>query len=104
MEELYNTTETWKDFFNLIDEKYKSRKCEYIYPWYKKAVFELIGTKSISEYWKIDVKTIIKKNIHYETVNEGGAKTRKSKKYKEIDYPFFDGSNIYDLDYSIYKK
>jgi len=96
---LYEKTDTWEDFFKLIQDKYNKRKCEVIYPWYKKTVFELIGTKSISEYWKIDIHNINK--IEYKKIKEGGNKTlKKDKKYREIEYPYFDGFNNENLNYT----
>lgn len=99
---LYEKNDTWEDFFKEIDNKFDKKKCEVIYGWYKKAVFEIIGTKSISEYWKIDINTI--KKIKYERIKEGGKRKRTLKmdrKYIEEEYPFFNGFNNENLNYTI---
>lgn len=99
---LYTSSETWKDFFNKINDKYDKKKCTVVAVWLKSALLHIF--KHHINYsgmeWKIDVKKI--PTIVYEErelVKVGGS-TRKNKKY--VKEPYLP--EILDMDWKRYFK
>lgn len=106
---LYNSSETWKDFFDMINKKYKKHKCTVVYVWLKSALLHILNDRIYSGLnWKIDVNKI--PTIIYEErelVKVGGklggklgGSTRKHKKY--VKGPYLP--EILDMDWKGYFK
>jgi hypothetical protein len=84
---LYNSTNTWWDFFQQIQEKWKKEKCAKIYIWYRIALSNMFGD-TIPEHWTLDMRKfpIIRPNLKRMPTKGGTRKRRKSIQY----YPFDD--------------
>jgi hypothetical protein len=74
---IYEATNTWKEFADLLHEKYEPKTlCKKVSPWYEYAVAILTNNRMLPEFWKIDISNI---NIPFTRVQEGGRRTRKRK-------------------------
>lgn len=78
---IYNATNTWKEFADLLHKQYEpTTLCKKISPWYEYAVAILTDNRMLPEFWKIDITDI---NIPFTRVKEGGG--RLSRKYNLPD-------------------
>ena len=87
---MYDSTETWWNFFQAIQAKYGDKKCSVVYPWIRDAMFEIFDHSNIYEVhkWYIDLdknvkdaKTPIIPFHTYEDIQTGG-KRKFTKKQK----------------------
>ena len=91
---LYNSSKTWKEFFDKINKKYDKKKCTVVVLWLKSALRHIFNNKIYSgQDWKIDVKKI-PKIIYEERVLLKSGGTRKKEKYVTNSML----RNIFDMD------
>jgi hypothetical protein len=99
---LYNSSTTWKEFFDKINDKYDNKKCTVISVWLKTALRYIMNNNIYSGLdWKIDITKI--PTIRYEErvlLKTGGRRTLKHKKY--VDEPMLP--EILDMDWKTYFK
>jgi hypothetical protein len=112
LEQLYQSSHTWSEFFKLIDKKYGKKKCGVVYPWLYRSIAIIFDKRHINDnyYWVIDLKENVAKNKtplipfrSYEYTNGSRrrvkAVTRKNDKYIPpphyymIDIPEVNGMN-----------
>jgi hypothetical protein len=95
---IYDSTNTWKEFAELLHKKYdKKTLCQKISPWYEYAVAILTNNRMLPEFWKIDITGI---NIPFTRVivKEGGGRRTRKNKYRlpnNEDY-MMSPSELYD--------
>jgi hypothetical protein len=87
LQPLYESTNTWREFFDLIAQTFGSKKCAIVYPWLKSALYTIFDNQSIFESikWYINFDENTKKNktphIHFisYSLQKGGRlhKTRR---------------------------
>lgn len=87
LEPLYNQTNTWEEFFDLIAKTYGRNKCTVLYPWLNSALYTIFEDNPYFESikWHIDLEDNKRKNktapIYFESYeykkSGGGRKTRK---------------------------
>lgn len=115
LQPLYNSTKTWWDFFQAIQEKYSEKKCSIVYPWIIDAMFEIFDHTNIYDVpkWYIDfneneqmIKTPTIPFRSYTDLQTGGRnKTRKHK--QNLDYvivPPLMPYNYYEVASMSFKK
>jgi hypothetical protein len=86
---IYESTETWNDFFKEISRKYGKKKCAVIYPWLIKAMNEIFesniydNTKWYIELDEVKDLLISIKTTNLKRTNQVGGirKTQKKKKF-----------------------
>jgi hypothetical protein len=95
---LYIESKTWKEFFNLIGEKYPKDKCILMYPWIDSAISTIFKENGGSDLytgkdWKISLNAIRK--VHYYEIDKGYIKgggyneneyMNQYDTYRNIDY------------------
>lgn len=54
---LYNNSTTWSEFFDLIAEKFKDKKCAMVYPWLLNAISHIFKGSRVfeREIWTFDI-------------------------------------------------
>jgi hypothetical protein len=81
LESIYKLTSTWKEFFDEI-YKYKER-CKLLIPWYKRALFSIMGNVSFdSQRWIINLSNNKINDIPYIIFSAGGSRRIKNKTRK----------------------
>ena len=88
---MYKETSTWWDFFQKIQEKWGDAKCTKIYVWHRDALHEMMGGKTIPQYWKIDLKKFPFIRPKFRKLSQsGGRRSRTRKNRKETQYyPYY---------------
>jgi hypothetical protein len=87
---IYESTETWHDFFQAIQTKFENKKCSVVYPWIRNALYMIFESGSYMGFkWIINIKQSEKdgklQNIEfksYSVVRKGGKYTRRKYKTK----------------------
>ena len=107
---LYEKSETWAQFFEIIDKTYGKKKCGVVYPWLKFAMKIIFDKTQLHERdaWIIDMKENHAKNKtplipfrSYEYKNGGGARTtRKNTVYFEKHYYLIDIHEVNSMNYT----
>lgn len=90
LEQLYNNSNTWSDFFSAIDKNYGKKKCGVVYPWLYRAMTVIFEHNKIfeNENWYIDLKENAKKDktalIPFKSYEpkQGGKRQTRKRKYK----------------------
>ena len=112
LQPLYESTYTWREFFDLISETFGSKKCAIVYPWLKSALYIIFDNNNIFENikWYINFEENKMKNktpliqfLSYASQKGGRLyKTRKqSYLFSRDDPPSFivPRSDVYELHY-----
>jgi len=105
---IYNSTNTWDEFFQELSKIYGKNKCAVVYPWVNHALDFVFENKSYHEQtlWVINFEENIKTPLipfesYIDNVKYGGhRKTRRKNNYKKIFY----GRNIPEIMNFQYKK
>ena len=84
---LYETSNTWQDFFEMI----KGADCSKFAPWYMSAYGIIAGSYKMPEYWMIDTDKI--PVISY-TISQNGGYTRKHRKQRKNKTGIFFSNNM----------
>ena len=113
LEPLYNSSNSWSEFFGAIDKKYGKKKCGVVYPWLTSAINIIFENKKIFENadWYIDLKENASKNktalIPFKSYEpkQGGKKQTRKRKYKFTgNVPYYYYVDIPEVDKMNYKK
>lgn len=97
LEPLYESTSTWKEFFDTFYKLYQNDNlCGKLYPWYMSAAMCLTGGLSLPILWLIEVSK--RPSIQYEKSMSGGSK-RKTRKQRVYDEDEINSSEIRGLRY-----
>ena len=84
---LYNSSVTWKEFFDAINKKYRNKKCTVVAIWIKSALLRILNNRIYSGLeWKIDVNKITTIIYEERELVKSGGSTRKHKKYVKEPY------------------
>lgn len=96
LNELYASTETWHDFFQVIQTNYGDKKCAVVYPWIIDALLLIFEDNHIFEdsRWYIDLDENAKDTqtplipfVSYEDAMTGGRRTTRKRKLREFNVP-----------------
>jgi hypothetical protein len=91
---LYNKTNTWEEFFNVINEEYKEKKCKMVYMWLADAVKTLtVNGNDIFGFqlWKIDIHNMPLIYYTERKVYMGGGKRKQTRRKKiGLEHPIRD--------------
>jgi len=105
LEPLYKNSNTWAEFFKLIDKKYGKKKCGVVYPWLLLAMYVIFENNNIFDNvkWYIDYNEKIE-SIPFQSYEckDGGSKTRK--KARHNIKPYFYLIDLDEVSKMNYKK
>lgn len=74
---IYNSTDTWWDFFQEIQKKWGNKKCQIIYIWFRETLAYIGDKNPIPEMWTIDLHTLPMIRPTFRKVGSGVGRTRK---------------------------
>jgi len=84
---LYSSSETWKEFFDKINEIYKKKKCSVVSVWLKSALLHIFNNRSYSGLnWSIDIRNMPYIRYEERKLVKSGGRSRKQKKYVREPY------------------
>ena len=90
---IYNSTVTWKEFMEALNNKFKRKICMYIYPWFLHALSK-IQTREIPSHWTIPIESLAE--VQYTRTQTGGRHTRR--KGNDIG-TLYDSNGLYEIAY-----
>lgn len=104
LDPIYASTDTWREFFQAIQEKFGNKKCAVIYPWIRNALYNIFESPIFMDpKWVIELEEYDMKNKNeikdkkrkinfksYEVTRRGGLRggnTRKKSKGRMVYSP-----------------
>jgi hypothetical protein len=96
---LYKLSSTWWEFFQHIQTKWTDIKCTKVYLWHRRALYEMMKTKTIPQYWKVDITKFPLLHQKFKKVSyHGGGKHNTRKNRKEVKYySYYDELDVSGL-------
>lgn len=89
---LYNSCSTWAEFFKAIRDKYKTKKCAIVFPWFMNALYLIFdGNMFDNMKWYIDVEENAISQIPFETYEagvRGGGVRRNTRRRRQKTYAY----------------
>jgi hypothetical protein len=101
---IWDSTNTWKEFFIQIERQFGDKKCSIVYPWIKFAIYNIFENKTIGQSWFFRADTL--DNIDYDEINIRGGTQKKKRKTRKARTNIFEYMNGNDTELSydeIYK-